>query len=61
MVRNSSFDVNDVVFTEEWPAVFVVVVLEAGLVVSGLAFAWDAEEEVVMVVPCRDGEAPDAC
>ena len=61
MVRNSSFDVNDVVFTEGWPAVWVVVVLEADLVVSGFAFAWDAEEEVVMVVGCRVFEAPDAC
>ncbi len=39
MVRNSSFEVNDVVFTDAWPAVLVVVVLGADLVVSGLAFA----------------------
>lgn len=39
----------------------VVVVLRAELVVSGLAFAWEALEEVVMVVGCREGEAPVAC
>ena len=61
MVRNSSFDVNDVVFTEGWPAVLVVVILGADLVVSGLAFAWEAVEEVVTVVGCREGEAPAAC
>ena len=61
MVRNSSFDVKDVVFTEVWPAVVVVVVLGADLVVLGLAFAWEAVEELVMVVGCREGEAPVTC
>lgn len=61
MVRNSSFDVKDVVFTEAWPAVVVVVVLGADLVVLGLAFAWEAVEELVMVVGCREGEAPVTC
>lgn len=61
MVRNSSFDVNDVVFTEGWPAVLIVVVLVADFVASGLAFAWEAVDELVMVVGCREGEAPVAC
>lgn len=61
VVRNSSFDVNDVVFTEGWPAVLLVVVFGADLMVSGLAFAWEAVEEVVIFVGCRDGEAPVAC
>lgn len=61
MVRNSSFEVNDVVFREEWPAMLVVVDLRADLVISGLAFAWEAVEEAVMVVGCREGEAPVAC
>lgn len=61
MVRNSSFEVNDVVFREEWPAMLVVVDLRADLVISGLAFACEAVEEVVMVVGCREGEAPVAC
>ena len=39
----------------------VVVVLGADLVLSSLAFAWEAVEEVVMVVGCREGEAPVAC
>ena len=61
MVRNSSFDVNEVVFTEGRSAVLLVIVLGADLLVSGLAFAWEAVEEVVMVVGCREGEAPVAC
>ena len=61
MVRNSSFEVNEIVFTEGWPAVLVVVVLGANLVVSGLAFAWEAVEEVVMLVGGWEGEAPVAC
>ena len=38
-----------------------VAVLGADLVVPGLAFAWEAVEEVVMVVGCKEGEAPFAC
>ena len=61
VVRNSSFDVNDAVFTEGWPAAFVVVFCGADLVVLGLALAWEAVEEVVTVAGCSEGEAPVAC
>lgn len=61
VVRNSSFESNEVVLTDGWPAVLVVVILGADLVVSGLAFAWEAVEEVVIVVGCREGDAPVAC
>ena len=50
VVRNSSFEFKEVVLTDKWPAVLVVVILGADLVVSGLAFAWEAVEEVVIVV-----------
>ena len=61
MVRNSSVEVKVVVLTEGWPAVFVVVVLGADLVVFGFAFVIEAVDEVVIVVGCSVGAAPVAC
>ena len=61
MVRNSSEEVRLVVFTEGWPAVFVVVVLGFDLVVSGFAFVIEAVEDVVTVVGCIAGGRPVAC
>ena len=55
-------DVREVVFTEGWPAVLlVVVVVGSGLVVLGLALVCAAVELIVIVVGCSDGEAPVAC
>ena len=61
MVRNSSVDVNDVVLTEGWPAVLVVVVFEALFVVAGFAFVMEAVDDVVTLVDWRFGVAPVAC
>jgi len=60
-VRNSSVEVRVVVFTEGWPAVLVVVVLEADFVVFGFAFVIEAVDDVVIVVGCIVGLAPVAC
>lgn len=49
-MRNSSVEVREVVFTEGWPAVFVVVVFGAEVLVLGFAFVIEAVEEVVVVV-----------
>ena len=60
MVRNSSVEVRLVVFTEGWPAVFVVVVLGVDFVVSGFAFVIEAVDDVTMV-GCMPGGLPVAC
>lgn len=61
MVRNSSVDVKLVVFTEEWPAMFEMVVFGSDLMVLAFAFICEAVDDVVTVVGCRDGAAPVAC
>lgn len=56
-----SVEVKEVVLTDGWPAVLVVFIVEADLVVSGFAFVIEAVEEVVIFVDCRVGAAPVAC
>ncbi len=60
-MRNSSVEVREVVFTEGWPAAFVVVVFGAEVLVLGFAFVIEAVEEVVIVVGWSVGAEPVAC
>jgi len=60
-VRNSSVEVMLVVLTEGWPAVFVVVVLEADFVVLGFALVIEALDDVVVLVVDVVAGEPECC